>query len=77
MPTHVRLGCNFGLIKDSVVTCEQIRAIDKQRLGSKIGSVTEPEIITQINKALHISIALTSPDPYKWIENGNGNGAHK
>jgi len=58
LPTHVRLGCNYGLTKDSIVFCEQIRAIDKKRLGSKIGIITDKMMLKQINDALHISIAL-------------------
>lgn len=71
LPTHVRLGCDFGLKKDSVVFCEQIRAIDKSRLRSKIGAITKLEIINELNRALHISIGLTEHNDYKHIENGN------
>jgi len=59
LPTHVRLGCNFGLYKNSTLFCEQIRAIDKKRLKNRIGIIDDKKTIEKIDKALHISLALT------------------
>ena len=37
LPTHVRLPKSCGLEKDSMALTEQIRAIDRSRLGNYIG----------------------------------------
>ena len=58
LPTHVELrGDDYGLPKDSVLLLEQIRTIDKKRLGEKIGHVKE-DVIEKVNDALRISLGL-------------------
>lgn len=58
LPTHVEIkGDDYGLPKDSVLLLEQIRTIDKKRLGEKIGHVKE-EIIERVDEALRISLGL-------------------
>lgn len=58
LPTHVEIrGEDYGLSKDSVLLLEQIRTIDKRRLGEKIGHVKE-DIIARVNDALRISLGL-------------------
>lgn len=59
IPTHVDLYNNFdnGLKDKSTAMLEQIFTIDKQRLGEKIGSLTEDEM-KKIDKALKISLDL-------------------
>ncbi|HZJ76856.1 MAG TPA: type II toxin-antitoxin system PemK/MazF family toxin [Oscillospiraceae bacterium] len=58
LPTHVEIrGEDYGLSKDSVLLLEQIRTIDKKRLGEKIGHVKE-DIIGRVNDALRISLGL-------------------
>jgi mRNA interferase MazF len=57
LPTHIRLRPDFGLDKDSVVLLEQIRTIDRKRLYVNIGCLNR-EVMTQIDKALAISIGL-------------------
>ena len=53
-PTHVRLkGC--GLKYRSTVLLEQLRTLDKSRLGRYIGSVGEGKI-REIDAALRISV---------------------
>lgn len=44
LPTHIHIGTESGLNRDSMALCEQIRTIDKTRLISKIGSVNEHTI---------------------------------
>ncbi len=42
LPTHVHVeDIGSGLTEDSIVILEQIRTIDKQRLGSMIGHVSD------------------------------------
>jgi mRNA interferase MazF len=56
IPTHIELPANaYNLPKDSVVLCEQIRTIDKRRLGQKVTSLDEQKM-KQVNKALFISV---------------------
>ncbi len=56
IPTHVQLPCNtYGLPKDSVVLCEQIRTIDKQRLKQFVCEIDEV-LIKKVNQALKISL---------------------
>ena len=58
LPTHVEIkGDDYGLSKDSVLLLEQIRTIDKRRLGEKIGHV-EDDIIEKVDEALRISLGL-------------------
>ena len=57
LPTHIELGKNFGLAKDSVALMEQIRTIDKRRLQEKIGEIDELKM-NQINSAIQISLGL-------------------
>lgn len=60
LPTHVEIkGDDYGLSKDSVLLLEQIRTIDKKRLGEKIGHVEE-DIIEKVDDALRISLGLVA-----------------
>jgi mRNA interferase MazF len=57
-PTHVELTAGeCGLTKDSVVLCEQGRAISKDRLTKKIGQVS-PQRMSFVDAALKISMDL-------------------
>lgn len=57
LPTHIELGKECGLSKNSVALLEQIRTLDKKRLQEKIGEVGEFKM-NQINYALQISLGL-------------------
>ena len=47
LPTHIDVFADrVGLQKDSVILLEQIRTIDKQRLGEKMGHLDEEDAIT-------------------------------
>ena len=57
-PTNVFItAVETGLDKDSVVLCNQIRTVDKARLGRKIGEVPEPKML-QIDSALRVSLDI-------------------
>jgi mRNA interferase MazF len=58
MPTHIKLNNDFGLEEASMALCEQIDTIDKQRLFSYIGQVSQSEL-QRINHALEVSLGLT------------------
>ena len=59
LPTHIFLnGEECGLNQDSIVLLEQIRAIDKSRLGAKIGSVPT-QVLKAVDYALQISLGVS------------------
>ena len=59
LPTHVDVFASEtnGIKSDSTVLCEQLFTIDKNSILDSIGRVSE-EVMTKINKALCISLAL-------------------
>ena len=65
MPTHVIFTVN-GMKKKSMVLLEQIRTIDKSRLGNYVGSV-DNKTMKQIDHAIAVSFGLKY-----WEELKNG-----
>ena len=60
IPTHVLLnGNDYHLNCDSLVLCEQIKTIDKQRLHHKIANINEFDQ-QRINNAVKLSLGLTN-----------------
>lgn len=61
MPTHVRVTVEdgFGLLKDSVLLCEGIRTIDKERFRNKLGSVNDVTM-TKVEHAIMINLGMFS-----------------
>ena len=58
LPTHVEIeGSSFGLAKNSVVLCEQVRTIDKRRLKMKLGAVDDITM-KKIDRALMVSLGI-------------------
>jgi len=57
MPTHYLIKSNPAFSEPSVVMLEQIRTIDKSRIGQYLGKATQNEM-TGIDKALLTSMAL-------------------
>ncbi len=57
LPTHVILSKVPRLIPTSCALTEQIRTIDRGRLGTYLGKVP-PSIMRKINRALEISVGL-------------------
>ena len=55
-PTHVAVGTSCGLHMDSIVLMEQIRTIDKRRLGKLIGMLDKNQI-KAIDKAISASVS--------------------
>jgi mRNA interferase MazF len=57
-PVDVRLPkSEGGLMKDSVVQCNQIRSVDEKRLVRTLGQL-RPATMAKVDKALRISLAL-------------------
>lgn len=61
LPTQVLIGTECGLLKPSMVMCEQTFTISKSRLLKLVGSATE-EIMTYIDESLNISLELKKPE---------------
>lgn len=60
LPTHVAVtGC--GLKYKSIVLLEQIRTIDKTRIGEYIGQVDE-RTMNDIDRAIQISFGITNSE---------------
>lgn len=58
LPTHVEIdSMKYDIVKDSVILLEQLRTIDKKRLKDKVCHL-DNEIITQVNKALQVSLEM-------------------
>ena len=58
LPTHIDVYANkVGLQKDSVILLEQIRTIDKKRLGEKMGHLDD-KMMNAVNEAITISFGL-------------------
>ena len=57
-PSHVKVNSGVGgLTKDSIVVCEQVRAISKDRLKSHLGKFDKP-VMTNVEAALKITLDL-------------------
>lgn len=60
LPTHVMLTKEESkLPKDSLIMLEQIKLVDKQRIKSITGCVTE-EVMNKVNKAITISLGINT-----------------
>jgi mRNA interferase MazF len=57
LPTHVLIPKACGLENDSLALTEQIRAIDRSRLGDCVGRAGK-SVMSQIDMALSVSVGL-------------------
>ena len=60
LPTHVFLS---GLKNDSIAMLEQVKTIDKTRIGSFIREASEEEML-KVDRALAVSIGLHKGEKY-------------
>ena len=58
LPTQVLVQSQYGLAYDSIVQCEQIKTIDKQRLNYLLGEIKPIWILNAIDKAIKISLGV-------------------
>lgn len=56
--THVSVGKESGLLKDSQILCEQIKTVAKTKIGKKVAEVTDIHIQERINEAMRFTIGL-------------------
>lgn len=59
IPTHIDVGTDGGLVKDSLVLCEQISVLDKRHLIKYIGTLSQ-STMDKINQGICISLQLNS-----------------
>jgi len=59
LPTHVLLSKTCGLERDSLALTEQVRAIDRSRLGNYIGHAGK-SVMSKIDMALSVSVGLNA-----------------
>lgn len=63
LPTHIDVYADkVGLAKDSVILLEQIRTIDKKRLGEKMGHLDD-SLMREVDDAISISFGLGGTVP--------------
>ena len=59
LPTHIDVYADkVGLTKDSVILLEQVRTLDKKRLGEKMGHLDDA-VMNEVNNAISISFGLS------------------
>ena len=62
LPTHIDVYADkVGLTKDSVILLEQVRTLDKKRLGEKMGHLDDA-VMNEVNNAISISFGLSQTD---------------
>lgn len=62
LPVHYHIGAGCGLERPSVVLLEQIRTLDKQRLGNYIGRLAKADL-EKLDHRLMVSLGLDSYIP--------------
>ncbi|MDO4340735.1 MAG: type II toxin-antitoxin system PemK/MazF family toxin [Eubacteriales bacterium] len=62
LPTHYYIGPENGLGRPSIVLLEQLRTIDKKRLGRYVGRLNKKQL-AELDDALAISLSLEQHDP--------------
>ncbi len=60
LPTHIDVYADrVGLAQDSVILLEQIRTIDKKRLGEKMGHLDDT-VMAEVDNAISVSFGLST-----------------
>lgn len=83
-PTHYNIEAGYGLELPSTILLEQLRTLDKQRLGKRVGRLPKRHI-QGINHALAVSVGLIEPMPRNLVlclckvcaDNFRATGAYK
>ena len=57
MPTHISLGKEYGLRRESSALAEQIMTLDKRRLGECLGRIDDMKMV-EIDDALKTSLGI-------------------
>ncbi len=74
LPTHIDVYADrVGLARDSVILLEQIRTIDKKRLGEKMGHLDD-SVMRAVDNAITVSFGLQSRAGDTGNEGNGGDG---
>ena len=58
-PNEVLLpGGTAGLKRDSILMAHQVRALSKQRLGTRLGTIDDPNLRAAIRQAMRVQLDL-------------------
>lgn len=57
LPTHVAVKTDCGLHRDSIILLEQLRTLDKRRLGRQVGTLNE-NVMKEVDGAIAVSIGI-------------------
>lgn len=52
--THVEITSEQGVDKKSEALCEQLRVVDKSRLGRRLGRITDEAVMTDISRKINV-----------------------
>jgi mRNA interferase MazF len=66
LPTHVTLGLECGLLRNSIALAEQIMPVDRYLLIEKVGQCTD-EAMQQIERAIQIQNGINEVINYKYL----------
>ena len=58
MRTHVMIGREQGLLKESQLLCEQVTTISKIRVEKKVAEITDDELKKAINRAMMFTMGI-------------------
>ena len=58
LPTHCFIGTNGGLVKNSIVLCEQIFTVNQSDLKHYVGTITNQSILDKLDKCVSVSLGL-------------------
>lgn len=58
LPTHIEIGKEDGIKRDSVILLEQIRTIDKSRLSDKMVTYLSKEKMAEVDRAVLVSLGM-------------------
>lgn len=67
LPTHIMIGIECGLPRESIILAEQIKTVSKERITGIIGKANQ-EVLNKLNKALEISISVGEGEYYSMYE---------
>jgi mRNA interferase MazF len=69
IPTHISLGEDVGLSRPSTALLEQVRTVDKKRLKKRLGDVSNPIVLQEVEKALKVSFGMLTMKCKKTADN--------
>lgn len=52
--THVKITSEQGVRDESEALCEQLRVVDKSRLGRRVGKITDESVMTDITRKINV-----------------------